>query len=389
LLSHSAVKPNVRLPVGIVLNSFEPGGTERQMTELICRLDRRAFDVQVACLSRRGALHDRVAAAATVTEFPIRGLLSHGTAMQAARFAGWCRTHAIRVVHACDFYANVFALPSAAAARVPVRIGSRRDLFIPERTAAQQTLQRLSYRFAHRIVANSQAAASQLKLEGVPGSRICHIANGLDLKAYASRPSFTGPLTVTTVAHLRPGKGIDVLLEAAAVLLRRVPNVTFRIAGDGSLRQELEGRSGSLGVTGRVQFLGHATDVPALLRTSSIFAFPSLMEASPNAVIEAMAAGLAVVASNVGGIPEVVRHEYNGLLVPPSDAGALAAALERLITHPGLAERLGDEARETVARRFSFERMVSEFEQLYCNSTAPHGHGVPDSLDKLESESVQ
>ena len=378
------------MPVGIVLNSFEPGGTERQMTELICRLDRRAFDVHVACLSRRGALYERVAAAAaTVTEFPLRGLLSRGAAMQAVRFARWCRAHGIQVVHACDFYANVFSLPAAAAARVPLRIGSRRDLFIPERTAAQQKLQRLSYRFAHRVVANSRAAAEQLELEGVSASSICHIANGLDLHTYAAQPSFTGPRTVTTVAHLRPGKGIDVLLDAASLLLPRVPHVTFRIAGDGSLRNELEQRSARLGLTGHVRFLGHSTDVPGLLRTSSIFAFPSLMEASPNAVIEAMAAGLAVAASNVGGIPEVVRHEHNGLLVPPGDAGALAGALERLMTQPGLAERFGHQARATVEGRFSFERMVAGFERLYRNLPAPHGDRVPDSLDKLESKTVQ
>jgi len=360
------------------------------MTELICRLDRRAFDVHVACLSRRGALHDRVAAAAaTVTEFPLRGLLSRGAALQAVTFARWCRIHGIRVVHACDFYANVFSLPAAAVARVPLRIGSRRDLFIPERTAAQQKLQRLSYRFAHRIVANSEAAAEQLKLEGVPHSSIRHISNGLDLQAYASQPTFTGPSTVTTVAHLRPGKGIDVLLDAASLLLPRVPHVTFRIAGDGSLRKELEERSARLGLTGRVQFLGHSTDVPGLLRTSSIFAFPSLMEASPNAVIEAMAAGLAVTASNVGGIPEVIRHEHNGLLVPPRDPAALAIALERLITQPDLAERFGHQARATVETRFSFERMVAGFERLYANLPAPHRDRVPDSLDKLESKIVQ
>jgi glycosyltransferase involved in cell wall biosynthesis len=120
-----------------------------------------------------------------------------------------------------------------------------------------------------------------------------------------------------------------------------------------------------------------------------VFAFPSLMEASPNAVLEAMAAGLAVAATNVGGIPEVVRHEDNGLLVAPGDPAPLADAVQRLVTEPGLAERLGRRARATVEQRFSFERMVGQFERLYRGSAAAHGDRVPDPVDELESGIVQ
>ena len=150
-----------RLPIVIFLNNFEPGGTERQMSELICRLDSSRFEVHVACLSRRGALHDRVAAsAASVTAYPISTLKSARTAAQALGFARWCRTAGIALVHTCDFYSNVFALPAATLARIPVRIGSRRDVSIPERTAGQQQLQRFAYRCAHRVVTNAGASAA-------------------------------------------------------------------------------------------------------------------------------------------------------------------------------------------------------------------------------------
>lgn len=385
------------------------------MSELICRLDPSRFEVNVACLSRRGALHDRVAAsAASVTAYPISTLKSVRTAAQALKFAQWCRSSGIALVHTCDFYSNVFALPATALARIPVRIGSRRDVSIPERTAGQQQLQRLAYRCAHRVVTNAGASAARLVQEGVPASQIEHISNGIDLSGHAAVGVMDGR-SVTTVAHLRPGKGIDVLLKAAAVVLARLPNVTFRIAGDGSERPSLEALCATLGISSRVQFLGHTPDVPALLRTSGVFAFPSLMEASPNAVIEAMASGLAVAASNAGGIPEVVEHEQNGLLVPPGDPGALSDALVRLLTDTPLSQRLGEAARETIARRFSFERMVDAFDRLYIDELrrraperlperfrrasttggasrsgdAAHREGIAHPLEQFESKTLQ
>jgi glycosyltransferase involved in cell wall biosynthesis len=403
-----------RVRLVIFLNNFEPGGTERQMSELICRLDPSRFEVNVACLSRRGALHDRVAAAAaSVNEYPISTLKSVRTAAQALRFARWCRAAGIALVHTCDFYSNVFALPPATLARIPVRIGSRRDVSIPERTPGQQRLQRLAYRCAHRVVTNAGASAAKLMQEGVPAGQIEQISNGIDLSRHAAAAVMDGR-SVTTVAHLRPGKGIDVLLKAAAALLTRLPDVTFRIAGDGTERPALQALCTTLGISERVQFLGHTPDIPALLRSSSVFAFPSLMEASPNAVIEAMASGLAVAASNAGGIPEVVEHERNGLLVPPGDPRALSDALVRLLTDTALSQKLGIAARETIARRFSFERMVDAFERLYIDelkrraperlpervrnvlpaggsrsADAAHRDGIPHALEQFESKTLQ
>jgi len=409
------VPPRDRIRLAIFLNNFEPGGTERQMTELICRLDRSRFEVHVACLSRRGALHDRVLkAAASVTEYPISTLKSARTAAQALKFARWCRTKNIGVLQTCDFYANVFGLPAGMLAGVKVRIGSRRDVSIPERTPAQRQLQGLAYRCAHRVVTNARAAASKLVEEGVPSQKIELIGNGIDVSRYAVTTAMDGR-TVTTVAHLRPGKGIDVLLRAAALLLVRMPELTCRIAGDGTERPGLEKLCAALDISQRVQFLGHTPNVPALLADSGVFAFPSLMEASPNAVIEAMAAGLAIAASNAGGIPEVVSDGRNGLLVPPGDPVALADALSRLLTDPDLCRRLGAAARETIARRFSFDQMVGGFERLYVaelrarapeslpqplqsvsavpagsrSAQPPHRDGVPHPLDQLESKTLQ
>ncbi len=343
------------------------------MTELVRRLDPRLFTVHVASLSGRGALRSRIeSAVASIADFKLRSLKSPSTMRQMLRFAGWCRERGIEVVLACDFYANVFALPAAALADVPVRLGSRRDVFMPERTPAQQFLQRLAYQLAHRVVANSAAAVDRLIEEGVAEWRIVQIGNGIDLSQFTdsdasarrARAKSTGRRVITTVANLRPGKGHDVLLKAAARVIRRVPDVRFQIVGDGARRQELEQQASTLRISAQVSFLGHREDVPALLAQSDMFVFPSFMEASPNAVIEAMAAGLPIVATRVGGIPEVIEHEDSGVLVAPGDDRALAAGILRLIERPELATQLGESARQAIEARFSFDRMVSEFQQL-------------------------
>ncbi len=358
-------------PIGLVLTSFDPGGTERQMTELIRRLDPHRFEVHVACFRRSGLWRPIVEqAAASVTEFPVTGFRSPSTAIQLLRFARWCRSRRLQAVHACDFYANVFALTGAALARVPVRIGSRRDIRIPLRSGGQHRLQEISYRFAHRVVANAAAAAEQLEREGVPRSSIVVIPNGIDLARY--EPAVPRPVrrVVTTVANLRGEKGHDVLVRAAAIVRDRVPGVIFQLVGDGPMHETLATDVQSLNLGTVVRFLGHREDVPALLRESDAFVLPSRTEAFPNGLLEAMAAGLPAVATRVGGIPELVDDGRNGLLVPAGDHEALAAAVIRVLTDDGVATRLAHEARRTVEARYAFERMVTAFETLYADTIA-------------------
>ncbi len=365
------MRQSLPVPIAIFLTSFDPGGTEHQMTRLIGRLDRRLFDVHVVCHRAGGALQERIQGqVASVTAFPLRTWKSAVAMRQLLRFAAWCHDRQIRIVQTCDFYTNVFGTAGAALAGVPVRIASRRDVAMPERTPGQQRLQRIAYQFAHRVVANSAAAGDRLIEEGVHDSKIVQIANGLDLDRFSAPAPKTRRRIVTTVANLRPGKGHEVLLKAAARVLRRVPDARFHIIGDGSRRTELEGLAAALRVSAHVRFFGHREDVPELLQASDIFAFPSHMEASPNAVLEAMAAGLPIAATRVGGIPEVIEHGANGLLVPPGDERALAGAILRLIERPPLASRLAGAARQSAVARFSFDRMANEFERLYLEELA-------------------
>jgi L-malate glycosyltransferase len=342
------------------------------MIELIRRLDRSRFEVHLASFHRRGAWLTRAEeTAASVEEFPITGFRRAGTLTQARRFAAWCRARGIVLVHTADLYANIFGLPAAAMAGVPVRIGNRREIN-PDKSPAHIALQRAAYACAHLVVANSAAAADRLTAERVPRSRMRVVPNGIDLAAYTPRVH-DGPIRrIVTVANLRQEKAHEVLVEAASIVLRRCPEVEFVIAGNGPRRRELEMLARTRGLESHVRFAGHVEDVPALLASSDLFVLPSRSEAFPNSVLEAMATGLPLVATRVGGIVELVQNQRTGVLVPPDDARALGHAILDLIQWRSHAIRLGRAARAEVEARYSWERMISSFERLYVEQLGTH-----------------
>jgi glycosyltransferase involved in cell wall biosynthesis len=297
-------------------------------------------------------------------------------------FARWCRDRGIRLLQACDLYANIFALPAAAAAGVPHRIGSRRELN-PDKSAGQIVLQRAAYVFAHRVVANSQAAAARLRSEGVPARRVAVVPNGIDLARFVA-PVRNRPIRrLLTVAAFRPEKAHDVLVAAAAEALSAVPGLTLTLAGDGPTRNDVEGHVRRLGLGHRVRFVPHTDDVPAMLASHDAFVLPSRSEAFPNALVEAMAMALPVVATEVGGVPELVEHGRNGILVPPDRADALARAIVELVRRPAFALAMGRVARTDVAARYSLDRMVSAFEALYLSGLAA---GAPGRVGQSHSQ---
>jgi glycosyltransferase involved in cell wall biosynthesis len=351
------------VPVALFIDRYAPGGTQRQTIELLERLDRRRFRVHPVCFHSEGAWFERVARFdEPVSLFPIHSFRRPHTARQLVAFAQWCRQRRIQVLHTCELYSNVFGLPAGVLASVPVRIGSRRGLIEPP---ALQRLQRVVYAAAHRIVANSQAAADRLRLERVPDRKIRVIPNGIESSRFPPRRYSARPKRICVVACLREEKRIDVLIAAAPRILDRHPDAELLIAGDGECRPSLAAQARGLGVAERVRFLGHREDVAAVLAMADLFVLPSRSEAFPNSLMEAMASGLPVVASAVGGIPELVHDGRTGRLVPPGDPTALAGAILDLLDRPAMLAELGRTARRSIEATYSFDRMVAQFEDLY------------------------
>jgi glycosyltransferase involved in cell wall biosynthesis len=222
------------------------------------------------------------------------------------------------------------------------------------------------------IVTVSESIRQQLRADGVPGARIRTIYEGMDLSPFPKReapdPRRPGePTVVGTVAHFSPEKGLCYLVEAAALIPDVHTRMRFVLVGDGACRRDLERQVRERGLEDCFHFAGFQKRPAPYLSSFDFFVLPSLSEGLSSAILSAMAASLAVIATSVGGIPELVQHEENGLLVPPADPIALAQAIQRLGDNPVEAFHLGRQGRLRAERQFTLQRMISQIEEL-CSS---------------------
>jgi glycosyltransferase involved in cell wall biosynthesis len=254
------------------------------------------------------------------------------------------------------------ALVAARLARVPRVLVTHHTPELPRRdNAAGRLWWRLGWATRPEVVYTSEIDRAR------DGRRPSHVVPlGIDLAHFAAgRPALEGTI-VGNVARLAEQKGHETLLAAARTVLERRPDVRFAIAGDGELRELLEQRAKELG-DDHVFILGNRPDVPDLLASFAVFAYPSRFEGLCLAVIEAQAAGVPVVATPVGGIRETVVDGETGWLVPVGDAAALAERILHVLDHPDEARRVADEARRRAAR-FSEEAMVERTLALYAGT---------------------
>lgn len=366
---------STRLPIRLMLftDSFIAGGTERQFVETLRLLDRTRYDIRVGCLKRRGPfLADVEAAGVPVLEFPIRSLHGVDTVQWFARLVRYLRAERIDVVHAFEFYTSLFAVLAARVARVPVALASRRDL-LSLRSPARQWAIRLGGLAAHGIVANSTAAVQRLYL-GL-NRKVTVIPNILDKSTFCTTRtphevrselglSADAPV-FGAVSALRPEKGLETLLEAAAHVFRSLPEARLVIAGDGSEQARLKSLASQLNIAERVIFAGHRSDVPDVLSALDVVVSPSDTESLPNAVLEAMALARPVVATRVGGTPELVVDGETGYLVDSGASQPMAERIMELLRDSNVRSSMGDAGRERVTERYSPEHVRRALDTLY------------------------
>jgi glycosyltransferase involved in cell wall biosynthesis len=361
------------------------GGTENQFMTLGTSLDAHRFQVELACLRRLGPFVDEAARRSLpLSEYPIDTFRSAWTLMQQARLARDIVRRRIEIVHAYNFYGNVFAIPPARLAAAPVVIASIRDRG-PYLTPMQTRVQRQICRVATRVLVNAHSVKDWLLQQGFDPARIVVIPNGVDLTRFdkpidrdAIRRELglaSGTPIVTVVSRLNELKGLDDFLQAAALLAPLFPAARFLVVGetklgDASYLKMLTSLASDLGIGNKVFFLGLRSDVPTLLASSTVSVMPSLNEALSNVLLESMAAGAPTVATRVGGTPEAMVDGVHGLLVPPGEPPAMAKAIGRLLSDPESATALGRTARRAIEDGFSVDRMVQATEQLYVNLLA-------------------
>jgi glycosyltransferase involved in cell wall biosynthesis len=366
--------------VAHVTLGLDVGGLEKLLVEFARHADRERFLLRFVSLTTRGVLAEDIEAEGwPVTALHAPAGFHPGIGLDLARlFRRW----KIDVVHTHDERPNIYAAPAARLAGVR-RVVHTRHGQRPWLTRRQRLLVRMASRLTDHFVCVSRDTARLSVEQGVPASRVRTIWNGIDLARFSyAGPCADGP--IVTVARLSPEKGIEGLVRAAALALCRSPTLRLEIAGDGPCFSELARLALQVGVADRVRFLGQVRDVPGLLARASTFVLPSESEGVALTLLEAMARGLPVVATRVGGNCEVVVEGETGLLVPARDPTALASALLRL-RDPGIAFAMGQAGRRRVERFFDVRRMVAAYESLYRTGRS-NAASVPDSLvtDSLE-----
>ena len=381
-----AVQPLERIRLYKLVTMFGVGGTERQVANLVRRLDVSRFDLRMGCLKRYGYfLNEIERRRIPISEFRLTSLRNFGTLRQEFRLAGELRRNRTQVLHSYNFYANVFGIPAARAAGVPVVIASVRDLGV-YLTPTQQRVQHMVLRFADRVLVNAEAIRDWLVANGLPAEKVGVIHNGIDTDGFAVRGRAPGlrrelglpagaPLVVM-VSRLNRQKGIEDFIEAAAEVGRRCPEACFLVVGEayvrgnGGTEPDLEYRrhlaqmAQALGLDERLRFTGARADIAEVLSETAVSVLPSYSEGLSNTLLESMAAGVPVVATDVGGNPEVLRSG-GGILVPVRNPGKLADAVASILSDAELAKRLAVEARRSVVQRFSLERMVRSTQDVY------------------------
>ena len=352
-----------RLRVAHVTLGLDVGGQEKLLVEFARHADRRRFDLQFVSLGGRGVLAGDLEAHG----WPVVAL-GEPTGFRpglVSRLARLFRAGRIDVVHTHDERPHIYGAFAARLAGVRRLIHTRHHGMADRLTRRQSGLVRVASELTDRFVCVSADSARQAVRQGVSARKVRVLHNGIDLTRFDVAPAVRCGGPVVTVARLSPEKDIGTLLHAAALAARSDDAFRLEIAGDGPCMADLRRTAAELGLDGRVHFHGQVRDVPALLARAGLFVLPSLTEGVSLTLLEAMACGLAVVATRVGGNPEVVADGETGLLTPPGDPAALAAAMLRLRRDDPERRRMGQAGRRRVERRFDVRRMTAEYEKMY------------------------
>ena len=357
------------------------------------------FNVFVATLDRSGPLAADInrLGISDVPEYKLTSFYDRNAVVQLRRFADYLKRNNIQVVHAHDFYTNIFGMAAATLARVPVRIASRRESAV--RVAKQRFVERGAYRLAHRVVANCEEVRRQLIAEGLAPEKVITLYNGLDLSKFSTRFDRQTSLSnlrlftneprrfITIVANMRAHfvdpqpvclKDHATFLRAAKRVHESVPDAAFVIAGEGELLEQTRALAAELGLERDVFFVGRCEKVAELLSVSYACVLSSISEGFSNSILEYMAAGRPVVATDVGGAREAVVEGETGYLVNAGDDESLGRRLIELLNAPDRASAMGERGREVVREKFSSEAQLARAQNLYETLL---GQGLPQKSE--------
>lgn len=350
-----------------LITELSSGGAQSALLRLLERMDTQQFTLTVVCLYNGDKIVAQQIRALGIEVVDL-GMTQKWRIDTLGRLYQLLRQKRPDILHTWMFHANVPGRVLGRLAGVSIIISSEQTM--GQEGRIRRLLNRLTAPLTDRVICVAQKVADFVQAQvGIPSDKLVVIPNGVDVQIFVpsamTKPADWQPRIIGNVGRLEPVKGTRFLLEAFAQVADQFPDRRVWLVGDGTERQNLEMQTKQLGVTDQIQFLGTRKDVSELLPQMDIFVLPSHWEGMPIAVLEAMAAGLPVVATAVGGTTEVVVPGETGLLVPPADPTALAQAMVTLLTDPALCHRFGLAGRKRVEQQFSIEQTVAKTVALY------------------------
>ncbi len=364
---------NGRIRVLYAIEDLEVGGAERLLVQTATHLDREHFDPAVCCLTRPGALAEEVES----HNVPLVALgKKPGIDFSVAlRLASLLRRERFDIIHTHLFTADLWGRMAGLLAGVGGLVSTEHSL-APWKDKKRIFIDRVLDRFTHRIIAVTAAVREHLLRQRVAApDKITVIRNAVDPGNPVTpeeRWRVRQELGISPIApvlgslgRLAPEKGPEVFLKAAQIVAAQHPDARFLIVGGGSCYAQMEALAQQLGIQDKVIFTGVRTDVRTLLGAMDLFVLPSHTEGMSIALLEAMAASLPVVATAVGGTPDVISHEDNGWLVQPDNPKQMALACGRLIRDEPLRTRLAVAGRQRVVQQFGLETMIERTQSVY------------------------
>ena len=362
-----------------VLPKLHTGGAERQLLMLLRGLSRSKFEPTVVALSPGGDLADAFTEVANVYVFPRR--------YKSDLRPYFCLAKLLReiqpaIVHGWLWMGNTAAALSVAlsARRVPLLLSVRGLEHVSEiryKRIIRTLLGRFAGRKATKVICNTKTLIEvAIKQYGVGPENIVIYPNGLHLDYFSDVPSPSpqDPPTVGIIARLTPVKGHSIFLKALSRTLNIVPDIKAIIIGDGPLRLAIESEIEQLNLADRVELVGNADDIRPYLSRCHFTVLSSLSEGCPNSVIESLATGRPVIATRVGGLPELIDDGIDGLLVAPDSSEELANAMIHMASSTSLRHEMGLHGMQKVRTRFSKHTMVEAYEHLYTSTLESAAH---------------
>jgi sugar transferase (PEP-CTERM/EpsH1 system associated) len=363
----------------VLITELGVGGAQRVLADVVTSLPKDRYQVLVACLFNPGTTAAQLRAVGVdVIDLCMSSKLDFLVFLRLCRLLRQFQPH---LLHTHMFHANLLGRLAGRITGVPFIVSTEHTM--GQENWSRRLLNRITSHLCDRVIAVSQSVGTfASRVIGIEADRIVVIPNGIEVEKFQSsltpaqarhRIGLSDETDVVgTVGTLRRVKGTEILLQAFSQLFPRWPQAKLLIVGDGPEREHLQQMTQRAGLDHSTIFTGERRDVADLLAAMSVFVLPSHWEGFGLAVVEAMAAGLPVVATRVGSLPEVISERETGLLVSPADPTAMASAIEYLLNNPQLRSKMGRAGRQRAKTRYSREQMVAKTEELYTSLLSAH-----------------